>query len=184
MAAGLPGFGLSGVFFVVSALFMVPIEVVSTLRGRSSLARWRSVLRNAGLALSIVAGVELTYAALHFALTQFSGSVSVAHGGEVHGGLAQAQAPGRTVDVVHVIPVLPILGTIGLVALVLAAAKAAEIVSDLRGRPTREIESGPRRQPTPSRVRSRGAGHERPVRELESSLGLAAARLAEAIDRA
>jgi hypothetical protein len=182
MAAGLPGFGLSGVFFVVSALFMVPIEVVSTLRGRSSLARWRSVLRNAGLALSIVAGVELTYAALHFALTQFSGSVSVAHGGGAHGG--PAQAPVRPVDVVHVIPVLPILGTIGLVAIVLAAAKAAEILSDLRRRPTPEIESGPRRQPTPSRVRSRGAEHERPVTELESSLGLAAARLAEAIDRA
>jgi hypothetical protein len=97
---------------------------------------------------------------------------------------AQAQAPGRTVDVVHVIPVLPILGTIGLVALVLAAAKAAEILSDLRRRPTPEIDSGPRRQPTPSRVRSRGAEHERPVTELESSLGLAAARLAEAIDRA
>jgi hypothetical protein len=135
MAAGLPGFGLSGVFFVVSALFMVPIEIVSTLRGRSSLARWRSVLRNAGLALSIVAGVELTYAALHFALTQLSGSVSMAHGGGAHGGLAQA--PARTADVVHVIPVLPILGTIGLVAIVLAAAKGAEIVSDLRRRPIR-----------------------------------------------
>jgi hypothetical protein len=181
MAAGLPGFGLSGVFFVVSALLMVPIEVVSTLRGRSSLARWRSVLRNAGLALSIVAGVELTYAALHFVLTQLSGSVSVAHGGGARGGLAQA--PGRTADVVHTIPVLPILGTVGLVAIVLAAAKAAEIVSDLRGRPIREIESGPRRQPTPSRVRPRGAEHERPVMELEPSLGLAAARLAEATDR-
>jgi hypothetical protein len=125
MAAGLPGFGLSGVFFIVSALLMVPIEVVSTVRGRSSLARWGSVLRSAGLALAILAGVELTYAVLHFVVTQLSGSVTGAHGG-------LAQPDGRTVNVVHTIPVLPILGTLGLVAIVTACGKAAEMLSDLR----------------------------------------------------
>jgi hypothetical protein len=127
MAAGLPGFGLSGVFFVLSALLMVPIEVVRTVRGRSSLARWRGVLRNAGIALAIIAGLELTYAALHFAVTRLSGPVSGAHG-------RLAQHGGRAVDISHALPVLPILGTLGLVALVLTFAKAAEILSHLRGR--------------------------------------------------
>jgi hypothetical protein len=124
MAAGLPGFGLSGVFFVVSALLMLPIEVVSTLRGRSSLARWAGVLRSAGIALAILAAVELTYAALHFAVTQLSGSVTGARG-------SLAQPHGRTMDVVRAIPVLPVLATLGLVAIVTVSAKAAELLSDL-----------------------------------------------------
>lgn len=112
MAAGLPGFGLSGAFFVVSALLMLPIEIVHTLRGRSCLARWISVLRNAAIALAILAGIELTYVALHFAAAELSGSASL--------------------DGVGTIPVLPFLGTLGLVALVAASGKAAEMFTALR----------------------------------------------------
>lgn len=167
MAAGLPGFGLSGVFFVISALFMVPFEVVVTLRGRSSFARWRGVLRNAGLALAILAGLELTYAALHFAVTQLSGSASDAHS-------SQASHGGRTVDVVHAIPVLPILGTLGLVAIVIACAKAAEILSDRRGAPVRSGASATPRPDLPhDHVQPHEVDHERFVNEFQRPLGLA-----------
>ena len=159
MAAGLPGFGLSGVFFVVSALLMVPIEVVSTLRGRSSLARWGDVLRNAGTALALVAGVELTYVALHFAVTQLSASATGPHGTSAH-------AVGRTVSVVHAIPVLPILGTLGLVVIVVASAKVAQIVSGLRRRPI-----GP--QSGPAHVQPLAVDHERVGHELQPRLALA-----------
>ena len=126
MAAGLPGFGLSGVFFVASALLMVPIEIVATLRGRSSLERWGRVLRSAALALAILAAVELTYAALHLAVKELFGPTAGAGPGR------STEAGARTASVVHVIPVLPILGTLGLVAIVIICAKAAELLSDLR----------------------------------------------------
>ncbi len=131
MSAGLPGFGLSGVFFVLSALLMLPIELAATLRRRSSLARWGRVLRNAGLALAILAGTELTYAAVRLGLTQLSGP-----GARAHGGSAQPADPAAA-SVVHGIPVLPILGTLGLVAFVLVAAKTAELLSSLRPRASR-----------------------------------------------
>lgn len=127
MTAGLPGFGLSGAFFLVSALLMVPIELVATLRGRSSLARWGTVLRSAAIALAIIAGIELTYAALHLVVTQLSGSATATHGGP-------AQPLGRTAAVVHAIPVLPVVGTLGLVAILMVSAKVAELLSDLRRR--------------------------------------------------
>jgi hypothetical protein len=128
MAAGLPGFGLSGVFFIVSALLMVPIEVVSTVRGRSSLARWGEVLRSAGIALAILAGLELTYAGLQVVVTLLSGSGA--------GGRRTSAHPGaRTMELVHAIPVLPVLGTLGLVVVVIASAKAAELLSVARRRP-------------------------------------------------
>ena len=121
MAAGLPGFGLSGAFFIISALVMLPIEIVQTLRGRSSLARWGSVLRSAGLALAILAGLELTYAALHFIV----GLVS-----------ASGRGQGGAAAIIQTIPIVPFLGTLGLVTLLMVSAKVAAMLADLRRRPT------------------------------------------------
>jgi hypothetical protein len=144
MVAGLPGFGLSGAFFVVSALLMLPIEVVSTIRGRSSLERWGAVLRSAAIALSILAGLELTYAVLHFAVVQLSGSTTGAGGGLTH-------PHHRTANVAHMIPVLPVLGTLGLVAVVTISVKAAEILTNRRRRP---IRSGPDSATSQAEMRS------------------------------
>ena len=68
MSAGLPGVGLSGVFFIVSALLMVPLEIARTLRGRSSLARWTTVLQHLAIAATMIVCLELVYAALHLAV--------------------------------------------------------------------------------------------------------------------
>lgn len=143
MIAGLPGFGLSGVFYVCSALLMVPIELLATLCGRSSLERWGRVLRSAGIALALVAGTELTYAALQLVVTQLS-AVTRPSGpaGGAHG--SSAALGGHATDVVRVIPVLPILGTVGLVVLVIAAAKAAELLSDLRRGPAHPVANSSR----------------------------------------
>jgi hypothetical protein len=151
MAAGLPGFGLSGIFFIVSALLMVPIEIVATLRGRSSLARWGTVLRSAGIALAILAGTELTYAALRLALAQLSGSASGAGG-------SLARSGGRAAHVIHALPILPILGTLGLVAIVTAGAKLAEILSGLRALPVRSDAT-----PTHPRLELHSVGNRRPT---------------------
>jgi len=52
--AGLPGTGLGGLFYIVLALGMPLAELYRTLRGRSSLARWRQVGMQFALACGII----------------------------------------------------------------------------------------------------------------------------------
>jgi hypothetical protein len=61
MGPGLPGVGIASIFYVVAALFAPFREVVLTVRGRSSKARWRMVALQAGLAIMIVVSVVLLY---------------------------------------------------------------------------------------------------------------------------
>jgi hypothetical protein len=65
---GLPGTGLGGIFYIVSALLMPFVELTMTLRGRSSRERWRSVGLRVSLALGVLAGITLTYVALDRAI--------------------------------------------------------------------------------------------------------------------
>ena len=60
MNAGLPGTGIGGLFYLVTALLMPAVEMVRTLRGRSSVARWRIVLRQVTLALGVLGGLWAT----------------------------------------------------------------------------------------------------------------------------
>ncbi len=61
MSAGLPGFGLGGVFFILCALVVAPaVEIVRTMRGRSSVAAWRVVSRQFAMALAMVVMIDLT----------------------------------------------------------------------------------------------------------------------------
>ena len=76
MSAGLPGVGLTGIFFILSALVAVPLELLRMLQGRSSLARWGAVLRHFALALAMLAGLELFYAMVHLALAQLPPSIT------------------------------------------------------------------------------------------------------------
>jgi hypothetical protein len=61
--AGLPGTGLGGLFYVLLALWMPVAELYATLRGRSSLARWRQVGAHFALACGIVGAVAGTLVA-------------------------------------------------------------------------------------------------------------------------
>src|SRR5215203_6908142 len=54
MTAGIPGIGIGALFYVISALLMVVLELYRTIRGRSSLARWRIVGRQATIAACII----------------------------------------------------------------------------------------------------------------------------------
>ena len=60
MTVGLPGVGLGGIFYLVSALTMPVRELVRTLRRESSRARWRLVARQWTLAAGIVVAMWLT----------------------------------------------------------------------------------------------------------------------------
>jgi hypothetical protein len=54
MSAGLPGVGLSGLFVLLSALLIPVFELIRTIRGRSTLARWRTVGRHWLIAAAMV----------------------------------------------------------------------------------------------------------------------------------
>lgn len=83
MVAGLPGTGIGGVFFLLSALLMPLVELVRTLQGRSNIRRWRVVLEHSGMALAILGAMwamgwligQLLFALLR---THFSSTASAA----------------------------------------------------------------------------------------------------------
>ena len=57
MNAGLPGIGISGVFYIVSALLMPFTEAVRALRGKSRRRPWRAVFTHWVIAASMVAAM-------------------------------------------------------------------------------------------------------------------------------
>jgi fatty acid desaturase len=59
MSAGIPGLGLGGIFFVLSALLAPVFELPRTLRGRSSRARWAAIAAHLALSLAMIAAVAL-----------------------------------------------------------------------------------------------------------------------------
>lgn len=59
MSAGLPGLGLGGLFFILSALAAPFPELWRTARGRSSRAAWRGILRQLAQALTMIVAVDL-----------------------------------------------------------------------------------------------------------------------------
>lgn len=141
MSAGLPGAGLAGLFFILSALLAVPIELVRTVRGRSSRRAWLRVGRNAGLALAMIAALELVFAAIS---------------------AVAAEATGDRV-LPSALPHVPVLLTLAVLVTVLATTKALELA--LRRRRLRaEPVGAPEPLPPPPRsnhsVESRvRAGH-------------------------
>ena len=64
MTAGLPGVGIGGIFYLVSALMMPVRSLVAVLRGRADEARWPMALRQAALAGGILGALWLTGLAL------------------------------------------------------------------------------------------------------------------------
>jgi hypothetical protein len=144
MTAGIPGIGLGGLFFVISALLMVVLELYRTARGRSSLARWRFVGRQAAIAAGIVLN---TMAALWLLELALPGDPRVGTQQEV----VTADGSGETLVVaIGAIPLLatPILGTLAFLVLVLCLAEALRWVV---GRPaSRDLEP-----PTPVARRNR-----------------------------
>jgi hypothetical protein len=116
MSAGLPGLGLGGLFFILTALIAPAIELVRTAQGRSSAEAWRSAGRQFGIAVVMIIAVELT---LRGALL----AMSLAGGGE------GASDRGLTV-----LPMVPLGITMALLAMVLAGVKALELCLRLRDR--------------------------------------------------
>lgn len=60
MNVGLPGTGLGGLFYLSAALCMPLVALARMVFGRRDHARWRCALRQAGLALAILASLWAT----------------------------------------------------------------------------------------------------------------------------
>jgi hypothetical protein len=96
MTAGLPGVGIGGLFYLISALLMPILEVVRTVRGRSSLARWRTVGRQFAMAVVMVGALTAVVWVLH-AMTGPQGVAPAGAGpGTGAAGSGAEAAPGRS----------------------------------------------------------------------------------------
>ena len=61
MGAGIPGTGMATLFYLISAVLMPLRELVLTLQGRSSWARWRLVCRHVLFASAMAGSVVATF---------------------------------------------------------------------------------------------------------------------------
>jgi hypothetical protein len=152
VSAGLPGAGLAGLFFILSAILAVPIELVRTVRGRSSRQAWLGVGRHVGLAVAMIVVLEVAFAAVSALTAEVSGK--------------RALPP--------VLPHLPVLLTLAVLVTVLATTKALELALRRRhrgeepaGAPDRPMNTG---MPVASRMR--GNAHVRCARGMTSSSGV------------
>ena len=57
MNAGLPGIGISGVFYILSALVMPVAESVRVIRGRPRRSSWSGVLTHWAIAVAMIAAI-------------------------------------------------------------------------------------------------------------------------------
>ena len=127
MSAGLPGAGLASLFFILSAILAVPIELVRTVRGRSSRQAWLGVGRHVGLAVAMIMALEFAFAAVSAVTAEVSGK--------------------RVLPTV--MPHVPVLLTLAVLVTVLATTKALELAlrrrhrgGDPAGAPDRPMNTG------------------------------------------
>ena len=115
MSAGLPGIGLGGLFFILSALLAPLVEIARTLRGTSSVSAWLGVMRNFALAVVMIAAIEATLRLAELAIA----GAGAEEAGEGGGALAM--------------PLIPVGITAALLTAVLFGAKLMQVASARRG---------------------------------------------------
>lgn len=69
MIAGLPGTGLGGLFFILSALAMPFVQVVRAARGQADARTWRLVVRHVGIAGAMVVAIDVAARLLRLIVT-------------------------------------------------------------------------------------------------------------------
>ncbi len=81
MNVGLPGTGIGGLFYLITAFLMPVVELVRTMQGRSSWQRWSIVGRQTGLASGVVGCLWATgYAVTHLGVGPLHGTHAAAAG--------------------------------------------------------------------------------------------------------
>jgi hypothetical protein len=128
---GVPGAGLSGLFYVISALVALVVELAATLRGRSSFARWLVVIRLSSLAAGVVLSINLVYSVVKFIFpdAQPQPEVVAASGAST---VATTSQPLHEASL-ELLPVAPVLMTVGTLALLLAVTFLVGLAARGRG---------------------------------------------------
>jgi hypothetical protein len=130
MTAGLPGVGIGGIFYLVSALIMPVRSLVAVLHGRADEARWPIALRQAALAGGILGALWLTGLGLGWVIAHLMPEATrvVATGG---------RSPSEVQSVIRTSALALSLGTL---AAVLALVQLLRVV--LPARPTARNRAG------------------------------------------
>lgn len=126
MTAGLPGVGIGGMFYLVSALLMPFRSLVATITGRE--ARWAVALRQASIALTTIGVVWATLWGIGWLIATFSPALVVG-----------ATTAAATAPVRNVVRTATLLGSIGTLTLVLAGVQTLRLL--LPPRPTPKADS-------------------------------------------
>ena len=64
MNVGLPGTGIGGLFYLLSAFLILLYELLMTMRGKSNMKRWKIVGEQIGITITMVAAAILMNAVL------------------------------------------------------------------------------------------------------------------------
>ncbi len=136
MTPGIPGVSLGGLFFIICALLAPVFELVRTVRGQSSPARWRLVLRQAAMAASIVLVTTATLWLLELIVLGIWGGAQEA-GGAPEQGVAGGSAM-LALEALERLPLAaaPVLVTFVVLVFVLGCAEVLRLV--LRTKPVGE----------------------------------------------
>jgi hypothetical protein len=110
MTAGIPGTGIGGVFYLISALLMPLFELYRTLHGQSSLVRWLLISKQWAMALCILTGMWLLGLALGFLIQGGGTELDIVR--DVHGHVSAHIEHLTKVNVFHIAPVLISCGTL------------------------------------------------------------------------
>lgn len=126
MNPGLPGLGIGGLFYIVSALAMPLVALLRALRGRPAWpARTALAARQCAIAVGIVGNQAIAFWALDAAVVMLMLEASVA------GGLAQDQW--------HVMRVSALVLTAGVLTMVLGAMHLARLLTGGQRTPVRNF---------------------------------------------
>jgi hypothetical protein len=125
MNAGLPGTGISGAFYLLSALWMPFHQLYKTFRDKSQPQRMRLIFVQSGIALGIIAGIWLTGWLLGELLVMANAWLALKRG-------MPAPAPSTLPNLIKVTLVFL---TIGLLAVVLSGVHVMKLVMRYRRKP-------------------------------------------------
>lgn len=154
MTAGLPGAGIGGLFYLVSALLM-PVRELAGWVLRRRTPRWGVALGQAALALGVIALIYLTGRALGMLIGV---ELPAARGGVAISAAADAPSAVKSATVVL---------SIGTLALVLLAVQVARLF--VKPEPRIPAPVAAESRPEPRRVASHATGRRRAVRAQSDS---------------
>ena len=145
MTVGIPGIGIGGIFYLVSALLMPMRSLGAVLSGRSHEARWPLAVRQFSMAATILAALWLTGWSLGWLMATLAPAA-----------VTGAGAVANTTQVHNVVKTSALLLSFGTLAVVLTMVQVLRLT--LSARPTVRNDA--------DRARSRGAcpparGHRR-----------------------